>query len=98
MNDMKNKEFITIGKFNRLLDAYSVASRIESEGIECFLPDEKLIKASNNRFIDTSEIKLKVRKEDLTRALRILNYRTFETFDGVSAEPDFKTQKDRTSK
>jgi hypothetical protein len=89
MNDMKNKEFITIGKFNRLLDAYSVASKIESEGIECFLPDEKLIKPSHDNFTGSSEIRLKVRKEDLAKALRILNHKPLEVFDEASIESDF---------
>jgi hypothetical protein len=83
MDNMKNKELITIGRFNRLMDAYSVASRIESQGIECFLPDEMLAKPSNNHFVGTSEIKLQVRKEDATRALRILNKEPFDTFDNV---------------
>jgi hypothetical protein len=84
MNDMKNKEFITIGKFNRLLDAYSVASKIESEGIECFLPNKKFTKLSHNHFIRTSEISLQVKKEDATKALQILNNKLFESFDEVS--------------
>lgn len=90
MNNMKNKEFITIGKFNRLLDAYWVASRIESEGVECFLPDEKLIKQSHNNFTGPSEIRLKVRKEDLTKALRILNHKPFEAFGDVSTGSDLE--------
>ncbi len=75
------KEFITIGRFNRILDAYLIASRIESEGIECFLPDEMLAKSSRNHFIGTSEIRLQVRKEDVTKALKILNEESFDTFD-----------------
>jgi hypothetical protein len=88
MDGIKNKELITIGRFTRLLDAYLIASRIESEGIECFLPDEMLAKSSNNHFIGTSEIKLQVRKEDATRALRILNKEPFDTFDDVSTGSD----------
>ena len=78
---MKNKELITICKFNWLLDAYPVASKIESEGVECFLPDEMLAKSSRNHFIGTSEIRLQVRKEDVTKALKILNEESFDTFD-----------------
>jgi len=74
-------EFITIGRFNRVLDAYLIASRIESEGIECFLPDEMLAKSSHNHFMGTSEIRLQVRKEDATKALEILNAESFDTFD-----------------
>jgi len=82
------KEFITIGRYNRILDAYWVASRIESEGIECFLPDGMLAKSSHNHFIGTSEIRLQVRKEDATKALKILNAESFDTFDDVSIESD----------
>lgn len=80
---MKNLELITIGRFNWLLEAYSVASRIESEGIECFLPDEMLDKSSHNHVIGTSRIKLQVRREDATRAIRILNGEPFDTLDDV---------------
>jgi hypothetical protein len=90
MNDMKNKEFITIGKFNRLLDAYSVASKIESEGVECFLPEAMLTGSSHNHFNGTSEIRLQVRKEDLANALRILNHKPFKAFDNVSTELDLE--------
>jgi hypothetical protein len=66
-------ELITIANFNRLMDAYLTASRIESEGIECFLPDEMLAKSSHNHLFGMSQIRLQVRKEDVTRALEILN-------------------------
>jgi hypothetical protein len=71
-NGMKNKEFIIIGRFNWLHDAYLIASRIESEGIECFLPGEKLSRSLSNHFIGPSRINLLVRKEDAIKALRIL--------------------------
>ena len=90
MDFIKNKELITIGRFDRLMDAYSVASRIESEGIECFLPDEKLSKSSHNHFLGTSEIKLQVRREDAARALKILNNEPFDTLDNVSTNPDLE--------
>ncbi len=88
MDGKKNKELITIGRFNRLLDAYLIASRIESEGIECFLPDESFAKPLHNHFIGTSEIRLQVRKEDATRALRILNEEPFDSFDNVLTNSD----------
>jgi hypothetical protein len=80
------KEFITIGRFNRILDAYPVASRIESEGVECFLPDEMLAKSLHNNFIGTSQIRLQVRKEDATKALKILKEESFDTIDDVLTE------------
>lgn len=69
---MKN-ELITIAKFNKLMDAYLTASRIESEGIECFLPDEMLVKSTHNKLFGMSKIKLQVKKEDVARAMEILN-------------------------
>jgi hypothetical protein len=87
MDNTKNKELITIGRFNRLMDAYLVASRIESEGIECFLPGETLAKSSNNHFTRTSKINLQVRKEDATKALKILQNQPFDTSDNVSTGP-----------
>ncbi len=77
------KKFVTIKKFDLLLDAYSVASRIESEGIECFLPDKRLAKSPHNHLIGTSEISLQVRKKDATKARRILNGKPFDSFDNV---------------
>jgi len=83
MDGKKNKELITIGRFNRLMDAYLIASRIESEGIECFLPDESLAQSLHNHFIGSSQIRLQVRKEDAARALRILNEEPFDSFDNT---------------
>jgi hypothetical protein len=79
----KNKELIIIGRFNWFLDAYLIASRIESEGIECFLPDEMLAKSLNNHFMGTSRIKLQVRREDATKALRILKEEPFDILDDI---------------
>jgi len=92
MDGKKNKELITIGRFNRLLDAYLIASRIESEGIECFLPDEMLAKSLNNHFMGISRIKLQVRREDATRAIRILNDEPFDTLDDILIEPPIKCE------
>ncbi|MEJ2306177.1 MAG: hypothetical protein P8Y30_01300 [candidate division WOR-3 bacterium] len=74
---MKNKEFITIGKFSRLMDAYLIASRIESEGIECSLPGSMLAESSQGRFDGTSEIELQVRKKDVDKAIKILKEKQF---------------------
>ena len=83
-------EFITIGKFSRFLDAYLMASRIESEGIECFLPHEMLVKPSDKRFVEASEIRLQVKREDAARALRILNAELFDVFGEVLKESDLE--------
>lgn len=85
---MKNKELVTIGKFKRLLDAYSVASRIESEGIECFLPGVIRTKSTHNNFIGTSQIKLQVRKGDVPETLRILKDKLLDTFFDLSIHSD----------
>ena len=77
MDDMKSKEFITIGKFSRLMDAYLIASRIESEGVECSLPGSMLAESSRSRFDGTSEIELQVRKKDVAKAMRILKKKRF---------------------
>jgi hypothetical protein len=80
-------EFITIARFNRLMDAYLTACRIESEGIECFLPDEMLAKSGHNHLTGTSEIRLQVKKENAVEALKILNKKPNEAFLN---EEDFK--------
>ena len=79
-------EFITIARFNHLIDAYLTACRIESEGIECFLPDEMLTKSGHNHLVGTSQIRLQVKKENEDKALRILNEEPVETFTN---EEDF---------
>jgi hypothetical protein len=76
---MKN-QFIKIRRFNRLVDACLVASRLECEGIECFLPDEMFAKSSHNHFIGTSQVRLQVKKEDADKALKILNEKPVEFF------------------
>lgn len=90
MDGMKNKELITIGRFSRLLDAYSVASRIESEGIECFLPDDRLAESLHNHFNGTPDIKLQVRKEDVAKALRILNDEPVDLFNDIATKSDLE--------
>lgn len=79
-------EFITIARFNRLMDAYLTATRIESEGIECFLLDEMLAKSGHHHLVGTSQIRLQVKKETAVEALKILNEEPVETF---SNEEDF---------
>jgi hypothetical protein len=92
-DDMKNKELITIDRFNSILDAYLVASRIESEGIECFMPGEMLTKSLDNHFIGTSRIKLQVRREDAIKALKILNAEPLDAFDDVFTGIPMKCEK-----
>jgi hypothetical protein len=82
------KEFVTIRKFGRLMDAYLIASRIESEGIECFLPGSMLAESSRGRFDGISEIKLQVRKKDAAKAMKILKSKPSDTFKDVSAGAD----------
>jgi len=45
------------------------------------MPGEMFAKSSHNHFIGISQTKLQVRREDATRALRILNNEPFETLD-----------------
>jgi len=88
------KELTTIGKFNRLMDAYLIASRIESEGIECFLPGSMLAESLGGRFDASSEIKLQVRKKDVDKALKILNNKQFgSSGNDFSIGPEPERQK-----
>jgi hypothetical protein len=72
-------DLITIARFNRLMEAYMLKSRLESEGIECYIPDEMLAKSIHNYPIGMSQIRLQVKKEDTPKALEILNEEPTET-------------------
>lgn len=63
--------FITIRTFDRAIDAHLLKSKLESEGIECFLFDEHVISINPLYGIATGGIKLCVMAEDAERANRI---------------------------
>jgi hypothetical protein len=73
-------DLITIARFNHIHDAYLIRSKLESEGIECFIPDEMLAKTTFTSLGVEGGIRLKVRERDAAEALEILNEEPTETF------------------
>ena len=65
-------ELITIARFNQLNEAYLVKSRLESEGIECFIPDEMLAKTHWFYLTGEAGIRLQIKEKDAANALEIL--------------------------
>ncbi len=65
--------FVTIAAFSQSIDAYVVKTRLEDEGIECFLADEHLVSINWLLSDAVGGVRLKVWKEDAERALEIIN-------------------------
>lgn len=75
---MKNK-LITLKTFMFLSDCYTMVSKLESEGIECFLGNENTISAHPFLSQAIGGVKLKIKESDSEKALKILkNYKETE--------------------
>ncbi|TBM99744.1 DUF2007 domain-containing protein [Hyunsoonleella flava] len=64
-------ELITIKKARVESDLVILKSRLESEGIECFLKNEFTTQLMN--YIPTFEIELQVRESDLEKVRKIMS-------------------------
>ena len=65
--------FVTIRTFDHAMDAHLLKSKLESEGVECFLFDENTVSINPLYGIATGGIKLRVIEEDAERAMAILS-------------------------
>lgn len=65
-------EFVTITRVFQLHEAYLVKSKLESEGIECFIPDETVAKTRWVYLTGEAWIRLQVKEKDAAKALEIL--------------------------
>jgi hypothetical protein len=63
-------EFVTIRTFTYPHDAFIIKTRLEDEGIECFLKDELTIQADNFLINALGGVKLQVRQSDYAKATR----------------------------
>ena len=82
MNDTMNKQekstgmeyekLITVFSFNFAYEAYIVQSRLESEGISCFLQDEYYLQLNPLATNAIGGVKLQVLERDLNRTIEIL--------------------------
>lgn len=64
---------VILNVFEKPIDAHLLRSKLESEGIECFIHDENLIQLNPFYNVLLGGIKLKVKEEDFTRAQGIMN-------------------------
>lgn len=64
--------FVTIKSFDNIMEAYMLRSRIESEGIECFLFDEEIVALNTLYTWAVGGVKLKVLDKDVPQVMEIL--------------------------
>ena len=69
---MKTNNFVTVLTFTYLSEVAIIRSRLESEGIECFIPNELTVQAQPFLANTFDGIKLQVRESDLERTIEIL--------------------------
>lgn len=65
-------ELITIKTFDNSIDLHIVKARLESEGVTCFIFDENIVSLNPLYNITVGGIKLKVREEDVSKAIAVL--------------------------
>ena len=88
------EEMIIIATFSRPMEAHLTKSRLESEGIECFLDDELTV-AANWLFSNAiGGVKLKVKESDAKKASEILRQEPID-IDLVEFDEDIEADEDR---
>lgn len=70
---MNPEKLVTIGQFSKGVDAHLAKTRLESEGIECFIQDENLIGLNWLYSNAIGGVKLQVKAEDIEKAKTILS-------------------------
>lgn len=66
-------DLITIKTFDSSIEAHLLKSKLESEGIECFIIDENIVTLNVLFSNATGGIKLQINSEDLPKATVIVN-------------------------
>jgi hypothetical protein len=69
-------ELITIARFLRIHEAYEAKLKLESIGIECFIPDEMYAKNFWFHLGGVGGVRLQVKEKDAAKALEILEKET----------------------
>ncbi len=70
--DEDGDALVTIAQFNYLAEAHLARSRLESEGIDCFLADENMVHANWLYANAIGGMRLQVRASDRASALAVL--------------------------
>lgn len=68
-------ERVTLKTFSTVAEAHIVKGKIESFGIECFIPDEQA--AAIGLGETDIEVRLQVKRKDLEKALQAVNKPSF---------------------
>lgn len=69
-------EFVLLQRFDNYIDAHIVKGRLEDQGVHCWLKDENLSALIVDPVLTNAVsggIKLMVRKDELEKAIAILN-------------------------
>ena len=69
---LENEKLITVFSFNFAYEAYIVRSKLESEGINCFLQDEYYLQLNPLATNAIGGVKLQVLERDLNHTIEIL--------------------------
>ena len=79
-----NEKLIQIHSFDNPIDANMLKSKLESEGIECFLPDENTV--STYMFLSTAvgNIKVMIKESDYDKAKKVIT--DFKSESNITGE------------
>ncbi len=81
---------VTIKESRIATDLVVLKSKLESEGITCFLKDELSTQVLN--YLPTNTVKLQVDKDDVERALQIMHGSNHESVEAIVC-PDCSSKK-----
>lgn len=76
-----NTRLITIKTFHDSVKAHLIKMKLEEQGIQCFLFDEKITAMIPMHDVGTGTIKLKVKETDQEKAIHILDQLDFNVED-----------------
>jgi rubredoxin len=65
--------FVTVTTFDNSIDAHIAKTKLESQGIDCYLFDENIVALNPYYNLTVGGIKLRVRSADQEKAVAILN-------------------------
>jgi hypothetical protein len=75
MKKIENPLWVTLEKYSQAIEAHVVKSKLESEGIECFIADEHVVGVNWLYSNAIGGVKVQVHPEDLEEARKILQAR-----------------------
>lgn len=77
---------LTIKTFNNITSLGLVRSMLEAEGIECFVKDEYMGQVYAGAGVQSFDIKLQVREEDVEKAIQLLIERGYARPDDYAPD------------